>query len=293
MVARWLRVSDPARIDLHTHSSVSDGSEAPADLVASAAAAGLDVVALTDHDTADGWVEALAAGSRAGVRVVPGIEVSTTWQGAGVHLLAYLVDAEYAPLAAELVRVRADRRQRLDAIVGRLARRGFALEVDEILAAAGPAVTVGRPHVADAMIARGYVRDRGEAFRSWLGSGRVGYVPKYAPDTADAIRMVRAAGGVSVLAHPWGRDSRWSLEPDSLAVLADAGLDGVEVDHEDHDPSTRAELRAVAGDLGLAVTGSSDYHGTGKSGHHLGVNTTAPDQWERLETTARERQERR
>lgn len=277
------------RIDLHTHSSVSDGTDAPADLVVSAAAAGLDVVALTDHDTADGWPDARRAGDQVGIRVVPGIEVSTSWKGASVHLLAYLVDAEDTQLAAELVRIRSDRRRRLDAIVARLVRSGYPVDVDDVLAAAGPAVTVGRPHVADAMIARGYARDRDEAFTRWLGAGRIGYVAKYAPDTAEAIRMVRTAGGVSVLAHPWARGSRRALDEDALAALAEAGLDGVEVDHEDHPPRVRAMLRRLAGELDLAVTGSSDYHGAGKSNHPLGVNTTAPDQWERLEATARER----
>lgn len=277
------------RIDLHTHSSVSDGTDAPADLVVSAAAAGLDVVALTDHDTADGWPDARRAGDQVGIRVVPGIEVSTSWKGASVHLLAYLVDAEDTQLAAELVRIRSDRRRRLDAIVAGLVRSGYPVDVDDVLAAAGPAVTVGRPHVADAMIARGYARDRDEAFTRWLGAGRIGYVAKYAPDTAEAIRMVRTAGGVSVLAHPWARGSRRALDEDALAALAEAGLDGVEVDHEDHPPRVRAMLRRLAGELDLAVTGSSDYHGAGKSNHPLGVNTTAPDQWERLEATARER----
>lgn len=282
-------MSRAPRIDLHTHSSVSDGTEPPEKVVSAAAETGLDIVALTDHDTADGWPAAVEAGERVGIQVVPGIEVSTTWHGDGVHLLAYLVDAEDARFAAELVRVRSDRRRRIDAIVDRLAGRGVVLDVDEILAAASAAAAIGRPHIADAMVARGYVRDRDEAFRDWLGAGQVGYVPKYAPNTADAVRMVRAAGGVTVLAHPWGRGSRWTLDEGSLVSLADAGLDGIEVDHEDHSARARTELRAIAARIGLAVTGSSDYHGTGKTGHHLGVNTTAPDQWERLAATAQER----
>lgn len=279
------------RIDLHTHSSVSDGTDRPTDLVAQAASAGLDVVALTDHDTIDGWSEAIAAGTRTGIEVIPGIEISTEWHGAGVHLLAYLVDPEDRLLATELARVRADRRHRLETIVGRLARQGMPLAVEEILAVAGPAVAVGRPHVADAMIARGYVRDREEAFTQWLGAGRGGHVPKYAPGTAEAIAMVRAAGGVTVLAHPWGRESRWCLDEAAVTALSRAGLDGIEVDHEDHDASDREALRELAADLDLVVTGSSDYHGAGKTGHGLGINTTAPDQWERLKSTADKRAE--
>lgn len=280
-------------IDLHTHSSASDGSDPPADLVASAAAAGLDIVALTDHDTTEGWSEAADAAVQSGIRLVPGIEISTTWKGAGVHLLAYLVDPDDVPLMAELRRIREDRRRRLTAIVARLASSGMSLDVDEILAAAGPAVTVGRPHVADAMVARGYVHDREEAFSRWLATDRIGYVPKYGPQVVDAIRLVRAAGGVSVLAHPWGRESRWRLDSESLATLAAAGLDGLEVDHADHPASTRSQLRALAVELDVAVTGSSDYHGSGKAGHDLGINTTAPDQWERLESIARARQAHR
>jgi predicted metal-dependent phosphoesterase TrpH len=275
------------RIDLHTHSRVSDGTDSPAELVAAARAAGLDVVALTDHDTYDGWADAAAAAAGTGLVLVRGVEVSTLLDGVGVHLLGYLVDPTYAPLRAELAKVREKRLARLDAIVDRLADAGMPVSVEDVLAHAQDASAVGRPHVADAMVARGYVENRGEAFGRWLASGRPAYVTKYAPATEDAVRLVRAAGGVPVLAHPWGRSSRAVLTADVVARLASAGLAGLEVDHQDHGPQERADLHRLAGELGLVATGSSDYHGSGKADHALGVNTTAPQAYERLVDEAR------
>lgn len=270
------------RIDLHTHSTVSDGTDAPESLVRNAAAAGLDVIALTDHDTFDGWDAAMAAGRDHGVTVIGGVEISTTLDGAGVHLLGYLPDPSYDPLATELERIRTHRTGRLVAIIGRLAEAGVHITEQEVLAVASRASSLGRPHVADALVARGYVRDRGEAFTNWLAEGGPAYVPKYSPSTLKAIALVRRAGGVAVLAHPWGRSSRRVLTPTAIEKLAGAGLAGLEVDHDDHNPDDRAELRALAADLDLIVTGSSDHHGTGKIGHELGSHTTSPDQYERL-----------
>ncbi|MGH8823340.1 MAG: PHP domain-containing protein [Jiangellaceae bacterium] len=274
-------------IDLHTHSSVSDGTDLPAELVRHAAAAGLDVVALTDHDTVDGWPSATGAAAEAGVVVVPGVEMSTRLRGAGVHVLAYLPDPGFAPLADELARVRGSRATRLSEMTALLTEAGLPLTVDDVLAVAGRASTLGRPHVADAMVARGYVADRSEAFATWLWEGGPAYVPKYAPPTDRAIRLIRDAGGVAVLAHPWGRGSRGVLDADTIRWLAGLGLAGVEVDHEDHDRSERVALHEVAAALDLVVTGSSDYHGTGKTGHALGVNTTGRAEYERLLDRAR------
>lgn len=270
------------RIDLHTHSSVSDGTDSPEALVRHAAEAGLDVVALTDHDTCAGWQAATAAAAEAGVVVVPGIELSTTLEGTGAHLLGYLPDPTYAPLAAELARIRSSRVQRLKAISERLAALGVPVRLDDVYAAASRAVTVGRPHVADALVTNGYVRDRNEAFERWLGEGRPAFVRKYSPDPAAGIALLTAAGGAVVLAHPWGRGSRRVLVPETLAELAAAGLSGLEVDHGDHDEAARRELRRLARELDLVVTGSSDYHGAGKTGHRLGAETTDPEQYERL-----------
>lgn len=280
------------RIDLHAHSNISDGTESPAELVRHAAAAGLDVVAITDHDTVVGWQEATAEAAQAGIVVVPGVEVSTVLaapdgRAVGVHVLAYLPDAGYVPFAAELERIRDDRADRLRRIVERLNGLGVRITTADALAAASDAVTLGRPHVADALVANGYVVDREEAFGRWLAENGPAYVPKYAPATTGAIGLIRAAGGVAVLAHPWGRGSREVLGGDTIRHLAAAGLAGLEVDHSDHDARSRERLRGLARELDLVVTGSSDHHGTGKTGHALGTDTTAPDQYERLLERAR------
>ena len=275
------------RIDLHAHSNVSDGTDRPDELVRRAAVAGLDVVALTDHDTVDGWPAARGAGKAQDVLVVPGVEMSTRLRGAGVHVLAYLLDPAYPPLADELARVRNSRANRLSEMTRLLTESGMPLDAADVLAVAGTASSIGRPHVADALVAKGYVADRAEAFTRFLADGGPAYVPRYAPTTADAVRLIREAGGVAVLAHPWGRGSRRVLDPASIASLAAAGLAGIEVDHEDHDPVDRAALREIASAHGLVVTGSSDYHGTGKVGHVLGVNTTDPAEFERLLGLAR------
>ncbi|MGH8777101.1 MAG: PHP domain-containing protein [Jiangellaceae bacterium] len=275
------------RIDLHVHSNFSDGTDRPGELPHRAREAGVDVLALTDHDTVDGWPAALASAADTDVVVVPGVEISTRLRGAAVHLLGYLPDPSYAPLASELARVRESRVRRLSDMTALLTRAGVPIDVADVLAVAGSATTLGRPHIADALIAKGYVRDRSEAFTRWLSEGGPAYVPKYAPATSDAIRLVREAGGVAVLAHPWGRGSRRMIDDRAIERLARLGLGGLEVDHEDHAAADRATLREIAGELDLVVTGSSDHHGTGKSGHALGVNTTAVDQYERLLDLAR------
>lgn len=270
------------RIDLHTHSLASDGTDAPRDLVLAAAAAGLDVLAITDHDTADGWTEAARAAGEVGITLVPGMEISTRHRGRGVHLLAYLLDPTYPPLMAELRRVLDGRVSRVPAMVERLRSLGVGITLEDVARAAGSSTATGRPHVADALVTLGVVRDRDEAFAAYLASGRPAYVDRYAIPLDDALALVAESGGVSVLAHPWGRHERSSLDEQALAELVDRGLAGVEVDHEDHDPAERAELRAVARNLGLVVTGSSDHHGTGKSGHALGCITTEPAELQRL-----------
>lgn len=270
------------RIDLHSHSTASDGTKAPAEVVEHAAAAGIDVLALTDHDSADGWAEAVEAARRVDVALVPGIEISTKHNGAGVHLLAYLPDVSYPPLTAELDLILAGREGRLTSIIAQLRLAGLDITEAEVLQQVGRSPAIGRPHIADVMVAKGWVRDRAEAFDRWLNTGRPGYVVRYATPTADMIALVAAAGGASVIAHPWGRASRGVLDADALAGFARAGLVGVEVDHQDHSAADRQALRALAGDLGLVVTGASDYHGDGKVDHDLGCNLTAPDEFERL-----------
>lgn len=277
------------RIDLHTHSDRSDGTTAPADLVAHAHASGIDVLALTDHDTTEGWAEAAAAARRLGVTLVPGIEISCRFGGHGVHLLAYLPDPTYPPLVEELARILDGRRSRLPATLAKLRGLGIDIDADDVRRAAGGAVAMGRPHVADVLVAKGVVRNREQAFDLFLRTGGPAYVARYAADLVEMVHTVGAAGGVSVLAHPWAsRHHHEALDRAGLALLADAGLAGVEVDHQDHDPAARRRLRDIAADLDLVVTGSSDYHGAGKLDHEIGCNTTAQDCYERLVALARD-----
>jgi predicted metal-dependent phosphoesterase TrpH len=270
------------RIDLHTHSRVSDGTDSPAELIAAAAASGLDVVAITDHDSATGWPEAVAAGHEHGIAVVPGIEISTAYAGHSVHLLAYLLDPTLPGLVAELDHVLAGRSARVPTMVARLRELGVPITAEDVYAQSADAAATGRPHVADALVALGVVGHRDEAFDRFLAWGRPAFVDRYNAPLAQTIRLVAEAGGVSVIAHPWGRSGRHEPSEEQLAELAGLGISGLEVDHQDHAPRTREALRAIARDLDLVVTGSSDYHGTGKTGHALGVNTTDPDQLYRL-----------
>ncbi len=271
------------RIDLHTHSDRSDGTESPAALVRRANTEGIDVLALTDHDTTDGWAEAAHAAQDCGLVLVRGLEVSCRLATHGVHLLTYLPDPTYPPFATELEKVLAGRNSRLPATLGKLRDLGIDITAKDVRRVAGGTAATGRPHVADALVAKGVVRDRNEAFARYLGARGPAYVDRYAADLVKMLGIVTAAGGVSVLAHPWaGRHNHDALDQEGLAVLAEAGLVGLEVDHEDHDEATRAELRRVARELDLVVTGSSDHHGSGKPGHDLGCNTTAPEEYERL-----------
>jgi 3',5'-nucleoside bisphosphate phosphatase len=270
------------RIDLHAHSNVSDGTEPPRELVRLAAAAQLDVVAITDHDTVAGWDEAAAAALDVGIQVVPGLELSCTRGAASVHVLGYQIDPTRPGVAEELTAIRAGRTDRLPAMLAALARHGVDLSTEQVWAAAGGADSLGRPHVADALIAAGYVDDRGEAFDVWLAEGRPAHISRYAPDVVDGIKLIRAAGGVAVIAHPWGRESRDTMTPDVLASLADVGLAGLEAHHDDHDEPTERALVALASDLGLVATGGSDWHGAGKVGHHLGSRLTDPAAFDEL-----------
>ncbi len=277
------------RIDLHTHSRVSDGTQSPAELVRSAAAAGLDVLGLTDHDITAGWDEAAVAAQDAGIALVRGIEISTRFRGSGVHLLAYQPDPADPMLVRELRRILRGRDDRVPAMLARLRGLGIGGATEEALAEVTvDAGATGRPHVADLLVRLGVVADRDQAFEEYLSQGRPAYVDRYAAELVRMIGVVIAAGGVPVVAHPWGRGSAGVLDAEAFAVLADAGLFGIEVDHLDHDAGQRERLRAIATRLGLVVTGSSDHHGTGKVDHDLGIETTAPDQLERILARAAE-----
>jgi predicted metal-dependent phosphoesterase TrpH len=271
------------RIDLHTHSNRSDGTDPVDVLIARAKRDGLDVIALTDHDTADGWAEGRRAAEDLAVGFVPGIEISCKLNGISVHLLGYLLDPSYEPLAQELSTVRDGRTDRIPSIVARINALGVDLTVDEVLAQATGTPSVGRPHVADALVARGTVADRGEAFDRFLADGRPGHVSHYAIDPGRAIDLVREAGGVPIIAHPWGRSSHKVINEETIArFVAEHGLAGIEVDHQDHSPTSRTALRRIAENLGIIYTGSSDHHGAGKIDHELGVNSTEPEQFEKL-----------
>jgi predicted metal-dependent phosphoesterase TrpH len=271
------------RIDLHTHSNVSDGTDTPAELVVAAHEAGLDVVALTDHDTFDGLDRAVAAGRDHGVEVVRGLELSCSRHGQSVHLLAYGADPEAAALAEEMVRVREGRTNRLRPVLDLLAGLGVPVTEEAVMAQVGSSPSVGRPHIADALVEAGWVKDRTEAFDRFLADGGPAHVGRYAIEVEHGIDLVHAAGGVAVIAHPWGRGRAQLLPASYLATLVEQHrLDGIEVDHQDHDAEARAELWALVDRLGVLGTGSSDYHGTGKTDHGLGVNTTRPEVYDEL-----------
>ncbi|MFJ4782704.1 PHP domain-containing protein [Streptomyces sp. NPDC088794] len=263
------------RIDLHAHSTASDGTDTPAELVLNAADAGLDVVALTDHDTTRGYAEAIAALPE-GLTLVTGAELSCRIDGVSMHLLAYLFDPQEPALLAERELVRDDRVPRARAMVARLQESGVPVTWEQVARIAGDG-SVGRPHVATALVELGVVATVDEAFtQQWLADGGRAYVPKHETDPFEAIRLVKAAGGVTVFAHP-GASKRGRTVPESaIAELAVAGLDGIEVDHMDHDLETRARLRGLAKELGLLTTGSSDYHGSRKT-CVLGEYVTDPE----------------
>jgi predicted metal-dependent phosphoesterase TrpH len=262
------------RIDLHTHSSASDGTERPADLVRAAAAAGLDVVALTDHDTTRGWAEAAAA-LPDGLRLVRGAEISCVYDGISLHLLAYLFDPAHEGLATQMSMALDDRVPRAKAIVAKLAAAGYPITWELVLAQLQDGATVGRPHIADALVAAGVVADRDEAFATLLHDDGPFFVGHYYVDALRAVQLVREAGGVPVFAHPAAATRGTIVGDDAIRAMAAAGLAGLEVDHRDNAPADRDRLRALAGELGLLVTGASDYHGSGKE-NRLGENTTDP-----------------
>lgn len=273
------------RIDLHTHSAVSDGTDSPMELMEAAGAAGLDVVALTDHDTTAGWGEASDAVGSVGVALVRGTEISTRAGAISVHLLSYLHDPDDAGLTAMFERSRSSRETRAQHMVERIGE-DLPVTWDDVLAQAGEESTIGRPHIADALVARGHVSDRAAAFASVLHPSGPYYVRYWAAETADAIAAVRAAGGVPVMAHPRASARGRVVSVDVIRGLAEAGLAGLEVDHLDHTPEDRELLRELAAELGLLVTGSSDYHGTGKV-NRLGEFTTAVEVLKEIERQGR------
>ncbi|GGV21087.1 PHP domain-containing protein [Paenarthrobacter nicotinovorans] len=273
------------RIDLHAHSNVSDGTETPAGVIVSAVAAGLDAVALTDHDSTDGWESASAAAREHGVAFVPGMEISCrTEEGISVHLLSYLHDPAHAGLLEEITKSKDARLTRAEHMVTLLSE-DYPLTWDDVIHHVAPGATVGRPHIADALVAAGVVADRTEAFTSILTSHSRYFVQHYAPNPALAVELVRAAGGVPVFAHPVASSRGRIVGERTYRDMIDAGLLGLEVEHRDNPEEGRAFLRGLAAEHGLLMTGSSDYHGAGKP-NSLGENTTSPEVLARIEELA-------
>lgn len=272
------------RIDLHTHSSASDGTQSPGQVVASAAGIGLDVLALTDHDTTLGWAEAAAAAAHHGIALVRGIEISCQHEGVSVHLLGYLQDPAAPGLLQELDRSRQSRQNRAQRIV-ELLSKDVPLKWDDVLAQIEPGATIGRPHIADAMVAKGIVASREVAFASYLAVGSPYYASYYAPDPVRAVALVRQAGGVAVMAHPFASIRGRIVSDEVIEAMAAAGMAGLEVHHRDHSPDQVRHGLDLSASLGLFVTGSSDYHGAGKA-NLLGENSTDPAVLEQIEDLA-------
>jgi predicted metal-dependent phosphoesterase TrpH len=279
------------RIDLHSHSTASDGTDPPGEVVRRARQAGLDVLALTDHDTLAGHAAARRAlggvvgPERApppGLALVTGMELSCRLAGHSVHMLAYGLDAfEGSELAAECAAIVAARRSRARQMVDRLRGLGVDITWPQVEALAEDGV-VGRPHVARAMVAAGAISRPEQAFTpEWIGAGGRAYVSRYALDPVRALRLIAEAGGAAVLAHPGAVSRGWRISDEAVSRLAQAGLAGLEVQHPDHDQAERSRLGALAADLDLVPTGGSDDHGS-LTGHRLGQETCAPESYERL-----------
>jgi len=275
-------------IDLHTHTTASDGTDSPAELINKALSAGIQTLAITDHDSTSGWTEAIAA-LRPPMSLVLGAEISTlTLTGISVHILGLLFDGQDSQLQAMLADSRDTRIPRMRKMVELMASDGIAISMEDVIASTPPGATVGRPHLADALIKNKVVATRDEAFIDLLHNASKYYVTHAAPTPEDAIIQIRKAGGVAVIAHPFASRRGEVISVSTFASLVAAGLNGIEVNHRDHSQVEREQLSEIADQLALVKTGSSDYHGNGKL-NALGENLTDPAQWERLESLASSR----
>jgi predicted metal-dependent phosphoesterase TrpH len=275
-------------IDLHAHTTKSDGTDSPLTLVKKAASSGITVLGITDHDSTAGWQEAIDS-LHGSLQLALGAEVSClTEDGISVHMLGLLFDGDNQPLQQLLSDSRDTRIPRMKKMIENLQGAGYDISLEDVQAATPDGATVGRPHLADALVVKKIVKSRDEAFTDLLNNDSPFYVSHFAPTPEDSIRAIRAAGGVAVIAHPFASRRGQVLTPESFASLVAAGLNGVEVFHRDQSEDERKQLLAIANELELAVTGSSDYHGTGKL-NELGENTTSPAEWERLEAMADQR----
>ena len=275
-------------IDLHTHTTCSDGTDTPFALVKKALAAGISTLAITDHDSTAGWTEAVTA-LQPQIELVLGAEISClTSDGISVHMLGLLFDGEDAQMQKMLADSRDTRLPRMRKMVELLSADGINISLDDVYRATPEGATVGRPHLADALVTNGVVSSRDEAFLDLLNNDSKYYVTHAAPTPEDAIRMIRSAGGVAVIAHPFASRRGQIITAATFANLVDAGLHGIEVHHRDQNAQEQETLTAIAKELNLVVTGSSDYHGTGKL-NGLAENVTNQAQWEELESLANAR----
>ena len=275
-------------IDLHTHTTFSDGTDTPTQLINKALAAGITTIALTDHDSISGWQEATTA-LRPGIALVPGAEVSCqTPDGISVHILGLLFDPSNTELINTLEKTRENRYGRMEKIIAKINEAGIDITMSEVLEQLSDGATLGRPHLADALVKKGVVASREEAFAQMLHNHSKYYVSHYSPTPEAVIKLIKGAGGVSVIAHPMASHRGRTISLDTFGSLIQAGLDGVEVDHRDHSPQEKTQLIELARESKLVMTGASDYHGNGKL-NLLGEYTTEPAQWQNLEERANAR----
>ena len=272
-------------IDLHTHTTFSDGTDTPTQLINKALAAGITTIALTDHDSISGWQEATTA-LRPGICLVPGAEVSCqTLDGISVHILGLLFDSSNTELIDTLEKTRENRFGRMEKIIAKINEAGIEISMSEVLEQLSEGATLGRPHLADALIKKGVVASREEAFTQMLHNHSKYYVSHYSPTPEAVIKLIKDAGGVSVIAHPMASHRGRTISLDTFGSLIQAGLDGIEVDHRDHSAEEKTQLISLAKESKLVMTGASDYHGNGKL-NLLGEYTTEPAQWQKLEERA-------
>lgn len=275
-------------IDLHTHTTFSDGTDTPTELVNKALASGISVLAITDHDSISGWKEATAA-LRPGLSLVPGAEISCqTADGVSVHVLGLLFDPNHLELMNTLEKTRDNRIGRMEKIIERINEAGIDISMADVLEQLSEGATLGRPHLADALVKKGVVGSRDEAFTNMLHNNSKYYVSHYSPSPELAISLIKQAGGVAVIAHPMASHRGRTISKETFGSIIEAGLDGIEVDHRDHTPDEKIALINLAKSFNLVMTGSSDYHGNGKL-NVLGEYTTNPEQWEKLESRATQR----
>lgn len=275
-------------IDLHTHTTCSDGTDSPRELVNKAIVQGLDILGISDHDTTAGWAEA-AETLRGSLQLVLGSEISClTNDGVSVHMLGLLFDPEHEEMQRVLEETRDGRLPRMRKMIEKMRAEGMDISIEDVEKAMPMGATMGRPHLADALVAKKIVKSRDEAFVDLLHNESRFYVSHAAPTPVEAIALIRRAGGIAVIAHPFASHRGQILKPEDFSQLVAAGLNGIEVDHRDQNPDERAMLRTIAHELDLAITGSSDYHGTGKL-NSLAENHTHREEWEKLESQANSR----